>query len=282
MADGSIVMSRVLIAGCGDLGLELARRLVAEGHAVTGLRRSAQPMPEGVQTLLADVTQPQTLTEIVNIQPEILVYCVAASEHSDESYRLSYVEGLRNVLSALNEATLQHVFFVSSTGVYGQETDEWLDESSPAIATHFSGRRMLEAEALLDGYPSTILRFSGVYGPGRRRMLTLAQTPEQWPEKNGWTNRIHRDDGAAFICYLIQQRHNVQLHRLYVVTDHQPLPVHNLLRWLAGEQGVEYAVSDMPPVQGNKRLSNQRMLASGYQFIYPDYIAGYKSLLATD
>ncbi|GAB7562266.1 NAD-dependent epimerase/dehydratase family protein [Methylobacillus methanolivorans] len=275
-------MSQVLIAGCGDLGLELARRLVAEGHAVTGLRRSAQPMPEGVQTLLADVTQPQTLTEIVNIQPEILVYCVAASEHSDESYRLSYVDGLRHVLSVLNEATLQHVFFVSSTGVYGQETDEWLDEGSPAIATYFSGRRMLEAEALLDGYPSTILRFSGIYGPGRRRMLTLAQTPEQWPEKNGWTNRIHRDDGAAFIYYLIQQRHNVQLHRLYVVTDHQPLPVHNLLRWLAGEQGVEYAVSDMPPVQGNKRLSNQRMLASGYQFIYPDYIAGYKSLLAMD
>jgi len=273
-------LSKVLIAGCGDLGLELARRLTAQGHEVTGLRRSAQPMPAGVQTLIADVTRPDTLASVVHLRPEILVYCVAASEYSDEHYRLSYVEGLRNTLSALEGAPLQHVFFVSSTGVYGQEVEEWLDEDTPPIAKDFSGKRMLEAEALLAAYSSTILRFSGIYGPGRLRMIRLAQTPEQWPARNAWTNRIHRDDGAAFIAYLIQQRSHTVPERLYIVTDNQPLPVHDLLRWLADQQGIAYPAGATPPVQGNKKLSNARLLASGYQFIYPDYVSGYGALLA--
>lgn len=273
-------MSRVLIAGCGDLGLELARRLAAQGHEVAGLRRSEQSMPDGVQTLIADVTRPETLKPLSHIRPEILVYCVAATEYSDENYRLSYVEGLRNVLSALKNVPLQHVFFVSSTGVYGQETEDWLDEDTPAIASDFSGRRMLEAEALLADYPSSVLRFSGIYGPGRLRMITLAQTPEQWPSRNAWTNRIHRDDGAAFIAYLIQQRAYGMPERLYLVTDNQPLPVHDLLRWLADQQNIVYTGGATPPVQGNKKLSNARMLASGYQFIHPDYVSGYGALLA--
>ncbi|WP_025872276.1 SDR family oxidoreductase [Methylobacillus glycogenes] len=270
-------MSHVLIAGFGDLGQELARRLQLAGHQTTGLRRNAGES-EGV--ISADVSNPETLHTLAELKPDILVYCVAASEHSDENYRLSYVEGLRNVLAALASVTLRHIFFVSSTGVYGQETQDVLDETTPAIATEFSGVRMLEAEALLQGLPATVLRFSGIYGPGRLRMITLAREPQKWPPRNGWTNRIHRDDGAAFIVYLIAQLGQQPLAALYVVTDHQPLPMYDLLHWLAAQQGVEANAVTVPAVSGNKRLSNQRMLATGYAFIYPDYVAGYTALLA--
>ena len=270
-------MSHVLIAGCGDLGEELRLRLLAAGHEVTGIRRSAQAKPGYIK---ADVTKPETLHKLAALKPDVLVYCVAASEHSDENYKQSYVEGLRNVLAALADVALQHVFFVSSTGVYGQETQDWLDETTPAIATEFSGVRMLEAEDLLQGLPATVLRFSGIYGPGRLRMITLAREPQQWPARNGWTNRIHRDDGAAFIVYLIAQLGQQPLAALYVVTDHKPLPVHDLLQWLATKQGVDASAVTPPAVAGNKRLSNQRMLATGYAFIYPDYQAGYTALLA--
>lgn len=270
-------MSHVLIAGFGDLGQELARRLQLAGHQTTGLRRNAGES-EGV--ISADVSNPETLHTLAELKPDILVYCVAASEHSDENYRLSYVEGLRNVLAALASVTLRHIFFVSSTGVYGQETQDVLDETTPAIATEFSGVRMLEAEALLQGLPATVLRFSGIYGPGRLRMITLAREPQKWPPRNGWTNRIHRDDGAAFIVYLIAQLGQQPLAALYVVTDHQPLPMYDLLHWLAAQQGVEANAVTVPAVSGNKRLSNQRMLATDYVFIYPDYVAGYTALLA--
>ncbi|WP_334106963.1 SDR family oxidoreductase [Methylobacillus sp.] len=272
-------MSRILVAGCGDLGMELARRLAEAGNEVIGLRRSVKTMPAGVQLMTADVASPTTLERIATIQPEILVYCVAATEHSDENYRLSYVEGLRNVLAALKNVPLQHIFFVSSTGVYGQETHEWLDEDIPPLPTDFSGQRMLEAEALLAGYPATVLRFSGIYGPGRTRMIRLAQVPAQWPPKNGWTNRIHRDDGAAFIQYLIGQLEYATPARLYLVTDSQPVALYDVLHWLAQQLQVEAETIATPTVAGNKRLSNQRMLATGYRFIYPDYVAGYQALL---
>lgn len=269
-------MSHVLIAGYGDLGQELARRLRLAGYQVTGVRRNADA---GTGTISADVTQADTLQALAALKPDILVYCVAASEHSDENYRLSYVEGLRNVLAALSGVALQHIFFVSSTGVYGQQTEDWLDESTPAVATEFSGVRMLEAEALLQGLPATVLRFSGIYGPGRLRMITLSRTPEQWPARNGWTNRIHRDDGAAFIVYLISQLGVEDIAPLYVVTDKQPLPTYTLLQWLASKQGVDASAVSTPVVAGNKRLSNQRMLETGYEFLYPDYQAGYSALL---
>ncbi|MCB5183663.1 NAD-dependent epimerase/dehydratase family protein [Methylobacillus gramineus] len=273
-------MSHVLIAGCGDLGLDLLRRLRANAFEVTGLRRSLQSLPEGAQLLQADVTEPEGLSALAALKVDILVYCVAATEHSDEGYRASYVDGLRNVLQALDPVTLKHVFFVSSTSVYGQETDQLLDENSPTLASEFSGKRMLEAEALLQDYPSTILRFSGIYGPGRRRMIELAQDPKRWPARNGWTNRIHRDDGAAFILFLIEKLQSQQtVERMYLVTDKEPLPLYELLTWLAKQQQVDIPSLEIPAVAGNKRLDNQRMLASGYRFIYPDYRAGYSALL---
>ncbi|MCB5188106.1 SDR family oxidoreductase [Methylobacillus caricis] len=274
-------MSHVLIAGCGDLGLELLRNLRASGFEVTGLRRSSQSLPDGASLIQADVTDPESLSVLTELEVDILVYCVAASEHSDESYRASYVDGLRNVLSVLSSTRLAHIFFVSSTSVYGQETDQFLDEDTPALASDFSGKRMLEAEALLAGHPASILRFSGIYGPGRHRMIELAKEPQRWPARNGWTNRIHRDDGAAFIQFLIQRVQAGQLlDAIYLVTDQQPLPVYDLLMWLAKQQQVKIPEMEIPVVAGNKRLNNQRMRSTGYHFIYPDYQAGYTALLS--
>jgi len=273
---------RILVVGCGDVGSEIARRLMIQGHEVAGVRRSETPLPAGCRLVMADVTRPDTLKPLRDVAPDILVYCVAADAHTDESYRSHYVDGLRNTLAAVRESSrLKHVFFISSTGVYGQQTDELLDEASPAIPADFSGERMLEAEALLSGYPATILRFSGIYGPGRTRMIQLARNPADWPARNGWTNRIHRDDGAAFTVFLITQLAQGQVPAAcYVVTDSQPVPLYALLLWLAQQQGVDTAGVPVPPVQGNKRLSNRRVLQTGFVFTYPDYLAGYQALLS--
>jgi nucleoside-diphosphate-sugar epimerase len=116
---------------------------------------------------------------IQNLNPDYLIYCVAASAQTDENYRQHYVEGLRHVISALSHATnLKHVLFVSSTRMYGQSTDALLDEESLPQDYDFGGKRLLEAEALLDAagkaWTYTALRLTGIYGPGRTRMLDLA------------------------------------------------------------------------------------------------------------
>jgi nucleoside-diphosphate-sugar epimerase len=182
----------ILIAGCGDLGSALGQDLVARGLQVAGLRRSPLPLPGGIRALQADVTQPQTLYRLASLRPAVLVYCVAADAQSDDDYRAQYVDGLRNTLAALGTAGLRHVFFVSSTRVYGQSSNKPLNEETPANPTDFGGRRLLEAEALLETAPcpATVLRLSGIYGPGRhhaeREANRLKQTYGHTCEKLGY------------------------------------------------------------------------------------------------
>ena len=202
----------------------------------------------------------------------------------DAAYKAAYVDGLRHVLATqVNNSNLKHVFFVSSTRVYGQSTVILLDETILAIPADFGGERLLEAEALLQSLtcPATTLRLSGIYGPRRLRMINLAQSPERWPHQNSWSNRIHRDDAAAFIVFLIQQVLVGDTPQpCYIVTDSQPVTQYEVLNWIAAKLGV--APQIIPAVAGGKRLSNQAMLATGFQLQYPTYQAGYQALLLND
>lgn len=279
--------AQILIAGCGDLGSSLAAKLAAQGHAVRGLRRNAAPMPKGVLGLRGDVTRPETLAALPTLRPDFLVYCVAASEQTDDNYRAIYVDGLRNVLQALAPAnSLKHVFFVSSTRVYGQKTESVINESIPAEPNDSGGRRLLEAENLLKDLPcpGTALRLSGIYAAGRTRMVELARNPANWPTQNVWTNRIHREDAASFIAFLIARvlennPEHAPIDDCYIVSDNRSIPQWRLLLWLANRLGVDTGKLKEPPVQGGKRMSNFRMRALEFKLQYEDYRTGYETLL---
>lgn len=287
-------MSRnILLVGFGDLGAKVASLLVASGHQVTGVRRTAN-LHHDIPMIQADVTQAESLSAISHLSPEVIIYCVAASGQSDAQYQAAYVDGLRNVLATQqHNKALRHVFFVSSTRVYGQKTDIILDENIHAIPADFGGARLLEAEQLLNAQPyaTTVLRLSGIYGPGRLRMIKLAEQPSQWSAHNSWTNRIHRDDAARFIHFLVQVQaqqmptqlssdllSNIPQHDGYIVTDSQSVSQYEVLQWIAQQNNIQYS-SLTPEVTSGKRLSNQRMLATGFKLRYPSYQEGYQSLL---
>lgn len=274
---------KVLIVGCGDFGAALAHQLHSQGLVTIGLRRSLVA-DSNFECVQADVTKPSSLANLSKLNPDFVVYCVAATAQTDENYRQHYVEGLRNVLSALDGATnLKHVFFVSSTRMYGQVTDVLLDENTAPQDMDFGGQRLLEAENLLKqagkSWTHTALRLTGIYGPGRNRMLTLAANPSNWPTQNTWTNRIHRDDAAAFIAHLIKRLLDGQsVESCYVVTDSKPVSQYEVLCWIAAQRGIK-AEAGVPEVVGGKRMSNQAMLATGFSLQYPDYKAGYSAML---
>ncbi len=284
--------AQVLIVGCGDLGAEIAIRLQQSGDQVIGVRISDKPLPNGIITIQADVTRAETLAPLVQLKPDYLIYCVAGSAQNttqdDENYRQHYVAGLRHVLATQhNNSNLKHVFFVSSTRVYGQKTAEVIDELMPALPCDTAGERLLEAEGLLKNLacPATALRLSGIYGPGRTRMINLALKPDLWPTRvsqNSWSNRIHRDDAAAFIVFLIQQRQQLKtIEDCYIVTDSQPTTQYETLNWLATQMNIAVIAVDTitPEISGGKRLSNQRLLRSGFKLRYPNYQVGYTELL---
>ncbi len=282
----SSAFAKILVIGCGDLGGEVARQLADDGMNVTGVRRSNNAIAEHsggntVQIIAADVTKPDSLVALNSVQPDILVYCVAASGQTDAEYKSAYVDGLYNVLETQkNNIRLKHVFFVSSTRVYGQDTQALLDASVPAQPADFGGQRLLEAEHLLQALAcgTTVLRLSGIYGPGRLRMLNLAKSPDNWPKQNIWSNRIHRDDAAAFMVFLIKQvLAGNAIQNCFIVTDSKPVPQYEVLSWLATQ--LQMGKPEQLPASGGKRLSNKEMLETGFKLQYPDYRAGYRTLL---
>jgi len=249
---------------------------------VLGLRRSMQISPL-MEMLQGDVTDASSLQGLVGLMPEIVIYCVAASAQTDAAYQAQYVAGLHNILASQSRnQQLQHVFFVSSTRVYGQETTILLDESISALPADFGGERLLEAEHLLSTLScnATALRLSGIYGPGRLRMINLAKSPQQWPSQNSWSNRIHRDDAANFIVFLVQRILTEQaIAPCYIVTDSKPVTQYEVLTWLAEKMQLALPANSSAEAQGGKRLSNRLMLSSGFQLQYPDFSVGYQALL---
>jgi nucleoside-diphosphate-sugar epimerase len=274
-------MAKVLIVGCGDLGGAVATKLSSLGIETIGVRLS-NALIDGVEIIQADITQPASLDVLKQLHPEILIYCVAANGQTDEQYKIHYVDGLHRVLATQSDnAKLKHVFFVSSTRVYGQQTDALLDESIPAIPIDFGGERLLEAESILNNIScnTTVLRLSGIYGRGRLRMINLAKSPQKWPVQNGWTNRIHRDDAAAFMVFLVQKiLADQSIQSCYIVTDSKPSSQYEVLSWIANQMELNSVVKT-PVIEGGKRLSNKAMLSSGFKLQYPDFKVGYQALL---
>jgi nucleoside-diphosphate-sugar epimerase len=276
-------MAKILIVGCGDLGAAMAVSLQQAQHEVIGLRISNKPLPTGIGCIQADITLPDSLQSLVTLNPEIIIYCIAAGAQTDAAYQAQYVTGLHNILlTQQNNARLKHVFFVSSTRVYGQVTTTLIDDSVTAVAADFGGERLLEAEALLKVLPgkTTVCRLSGIYGPGRLRMINLAKSQTSWPEHNSWSNRIHRDDAAAFIVYLVQQVLAAKVVLpCYIVTDSNPVSQYEVLNWIAEKIQAGHQPVSNKAIAGGKRLRNQAMLASGFKLQYPDYKFGYQALL---
>lgn len=279
-------MARILIAGCGDVGTTLALNLIRAGHEVWGLKRNPDTLPPGICPLARDLTQPNSLLPLPSAI-DYVFYTAAADGFSENRYRAAYVDGVRNLLTTLTQINQQpqRIFFTSSTSIYSQYQGEWVDEESPAQPAGFSGGCLREGEDLLwnGPYPATIIRFGGIYGPGRTRLIdTLlegtATCVEQPPV---YTNRIHRDDCASALQYLMEIHDPAPL---YLGVDDDPALQCEVLRWLADQLGVPgpevINPSEGKGSRGNKRCRNTRLRASGFRFRYPSYRDGYQAMLA--
>lgn len=289
-------MAKVLIVGCGDLGTAIAKNL-QNNHEVIGLRRNihahtSHATSGGIKTIYADVTLPDSLAQLENLNPNIVIYCVSAGGQSDVQYQAAYVTGLKNILATQSQnANLQHVFFVSSSRVYGQVSQDLLDENTLAIAADFGGERLLEAENLLKDFclnfctkvqacMATSMRLSGIYGTGRLYLVNMAKDVSKWPAENHWSNRIHRDDAAGFIAFMTEKAlKNQQLENCYIVTDDMPTQQYVVLTWLANQQNIDVSQIKTPAAQGGKRLSNQRLSYTGFVLQYPNFQTGYGEIL---
>ncbi len=271
-------MSHILIAGLGDLGGGLARALSDEGHRISAIRRSPRA-PRGVQVYAQDLVRD---TPLLPPEPvDLLVIVMTPSEYSEAGYRAAYLTAPGRLLDALAQRQpLPPTLFVSSTAVYGDLQGDVDEDTSPA-PRRYNGQVMLAAEEAISARaPSTAVRFSGIYGPGRTRLLRKVEQLSQGqeaPPAPVWTNRIHRDDCVGLLHTLARRWLAGQTVSPVVLgTDNHPVSNLTVYRYLAELHGWPLTLEEAPP--SGKRLFSRFIAEGGYRLRYPDYRAGYRGL----
>lgn len=226
---------KLLVIGCGKLGQKLGLLAKKTPLDLLGFKRK-KITSTNIRIEQQDIFDKSFFDKVKIHSPDFILYSLSADEQSEKSYRRNYVEGLKQVIKSIKYINnFQHLFFVSSTSVYGDNNDQFIDEFSETSPKNFRGTILLEAENLLNTvkFNSTILRLSGIYGSGRNYMIKLSQDAESWPKVDRWTNRINEDDAANFIIFLLNQCLQGEIpEKLYLLTDKEPVTLFRLLNWI--------------------------------------------------
>ena len=273
-------MANILMIGCGAIGMCVARILAGQGHVVTVLKRSPPNAESGINYVVADITSAAAINNLA-IAVDVVFFMVSADARTERCYRDIYQFGLQNVLA---KYTGKPWFFVSSTSVYGQSQGEWVDEEAPVQPDNACAQLIVEAEQRVMALnpENVVVRFSGIYGPGREYLLRMArQSPAIQQTPPYFTNRIHQQDCIGILVFLLQQRlAGVALQQCYLASDDDPAPLWDVVSWLAEKMHCSPPIAKEPgqDAVSNKRCANRRLKTLGYQFHYSGYKDGYREL----
>ena len=291
---------QIVLLGFGDIATRLLSQPLLYDYHITGVRRSNKNINNNnalgptITSVAADCTNIDAMNQLFSSPVDVLVMTFTPSEMSDSGYKAGYVDTVKAVLKALHntQSSPRLLLFVSSTSVYGQRDACWVNEESPTEPSSYSGKRLLEAEQLVanSGHPYCCVRFSGIYGPGRHRLIEQVIAGKGSPKKPIlYSNRIHADDCAGILAHLIEQQKTQTIDTLYLASDCQPTPLHDVKLWIAHQLSLtdnhletDSTTATITPermLRSSKRCSNKKIVETGYIFLYPTFKEGYGEVL---
>ena len=270
----------LLIIGQGDIGLPVTNKLAQDGYCVTGLARSEREYYDLVDS--ADFLQANALTltaEQLQAFTHIAII-VTPDEYSTSGYHDSYLAISQHLATLADKLTsLVRVVFISSTGIYGQDSGEWIDEDTvPITPEREASKVILQAEQALQqgfGDKAIIIRPSGIYGRERLMRLRKAREPNKDPvPAEHWSNRIMDRDLVNIIAKVL----TIETPKpVYLATDYRPVTTFELGVWLSEQVG------ETPPTIDNTKTSvTGKRLHSNIPLAWLDYAdwqTGYRDIL---
>lgn len=282
---------RVLIVGCGYVGIPLGAELVKLGHEVFGLRRSADGDAEltaaGIKPLVGDITRAEDLAKLPG-PFDWVVNTVSSSKGGEEEYRQVYLQGTRNLIDWLGPTALKKYVYTSSTSVYGQTDGSVVKESSPTEPASATSKLLVETENLLintaqtQKFPAVVLRVAGIYGPERGHLFLQYLRGEARIAGKGERiiNMIHRDDVVTSIIAALKSG---RAGEVYNVSDDEPVAQIHFFRWLSetlGKWMPPFATEEENAARKrgltNKKISNRRLkMELGVALKHPTFRQGY-------
>lgn len=269
-----------LIIGQGDIGLPVTNTLAQKNLPITGLARSERAnydLDDKAGFLQADALtlsaeQLQKFTRIAII--------VTPDDYSTSGYNRSYLGICQHLATLADKMTaLERVVFISSTGIYGQDNGEWIDENTaPIMPERGASKVILQAEQALQqgfGDKAIIIRPSGIYGRERLMRLRKAQESQKDPiAAESWSNRIMDSDLVTIIAKVLATD---TPKPLYIATDYLPVTTFELTHWLSQQVG-----ETLPEVDSEKTAVTGKRLHSNIPLAwlkFPDWQAGYHDIL---
>ncbi|HSX73544.1 MAG TPA: SDR family NAD(P)-dependent oxidoreductase [Shinella sp.] len=276
-------MTHLLILGAGFSGKAIGQAFKAAGFSVSGTTRSAEKA-EGLRALgIAPILYdggpvPEALAADMARATHV-VQSIAPGKDGDPLFRAGMPP-----ISALTP-NLAWAGYLSTVGVYGDHKGGWVDEETVLNPVSARSIERVEAEnhwldlGKASGLPVAVLRLAGIYGPGRNALRNMAEgTARRLVKKDQVFNRIHVEDIGRAALFLAQK----PLGGVWNITDDEPGPPQDVVAEAARLMGlpvppdVPFETAELSPMARsfygeNKRVSNAKLRAAGFEFRFPDY-----------
>ena len=270
-----------MVIGFGDL----ARRLVPKikGLAdITGVSRRPETLPDALaERVYGDYTRPDTLASAASLKPDFVIFTPVPGTRDLEGYRTGYAQAARNICDSGLLAHAKRAIFVSSTRVYAEKEGAWVTEDSPLAAGDPFVDALLDGEACFRRYvTTTVVRPSGLYDGARPIMLKPILEGLQSQFGDSYTNRIHREDVSSVLAHLIAMHmKGADVPATLSLNDNEPVTTAELEAWCFEQLGRQPTGTRENQPRGNRRISNAKLLGTGFQLTYPTFREGYRDAL---
>lgn len=277
-----------LIVGCGDVGLRLARRGKAQGHAIGACVRSTESRDalraQGVVAEAIDLDQASALP----CAGQIWWFAPPPPQGRGDPRLRAWLDAT---------PAPRRIVYISTSAVYGDCDGRWIDENEPLKPQTDRGRRRLDAETALRAFAArsaveiVILRVPGIYGPGRLPRERLQRgLPVIHEAECPWTNRIHAEDLAEVALAAMARgtpgaAYNVSDGNPTTMTDYftrcaRLLGLPEPPRVTLAEARAQLTPAMLSFLEESKRLLNGRMLDDlKVRLRYPDLATGLSACL---
>lgn len=273
----------VMIFGCGYSGQAIAETFKSEGHPVSGTVRTVDKALElAARDIGAFVFDGSPFSDELLAKLSEITHLVQSIPPGREGDPL-----LKLVSGRLRELCprLEWIGYLSTVGVYGDHGGGWVTEETPGSPIQGRSIERVDTEeawtalARAAGLPVASLRLSGIYGSGRNAFVNLARgTARRIIKRDQVFNRIRVEDIGGAALFLAKGN----LGGIYNVTDDEPGPPQDVIVEAARLMGIEpppeqdFDTAEMTPMarsfySANKRVSNAKIRAAGFEFRFPHY-----------
>jgi nucleoside-diphosphate-sugar epimerase len=267
-------MRRLLIVGCGDIGVRVANSIRGRWRLFALTRseeRAARLRSLGMVPVIGDLDRPESLNRIGGIAQDIVHLAPPPHSGLHDTRTANLIKAL-----ARGGSLPQRLVYISTSGVYGNCGGMLIDETRPAHPITERAVRRVDAERSLRAWGArfsvqvSILRVPGIYAQERLPLARLqAGTPALRSEHDPYTNHIHADDLARIVVAALRRGRG---GRTYNATDDRSMKMGEYFDLIAERFGLpkpprvgwDTAIASLPEhllsfMRESRRLANHRL-----------------------